>query len=122
MVTMTNKNKTQKESGRDLSCAINLSASYYYKDWQSCVIIDVSSIGATIRTRQILMKGDTITLRIVHGDWTASVNMTVTYQSGPKIWLSFMEYNTDERAFFLELVNKVLYEKVRDRVKNLSSQ
>lgn len=101
----------------DFRYSVNLAAAYYYSDWQACEIVDVSGTGATIRTRQILMGRDKVVLQFTHGDKSASINANVLHQSGMKAHLRFDGAGSEEKTRFLDLINRVLYQRSRDRAK-----
>ena len=117
MVVMSNGKRTPQTTWKDFRYAVNLSARYFFNDWQPCEIIDVSILGASIRTKQILMGRDVVVLQITQGDRTVSVKTMVLHQSGMKVYLAFEDQDVDDIVFFLELINKSLYEKARERAK-----
>jgi len=114
MVAMSNR---AGENGGGFRYAVNLAASYCHIDWQSCEILDVSGSGATIRTRQILMGRDNVVLRLTHGSQSASVKTKVLHQSGMRAHLMFDSAGSDDKNQFMELLNKALFEKSREKRK-----
>lgn len=117
MVVMSSRTRSPWAKDEEFRYTVNLSASYYYSNWQSCEIVDVSRTGATIRTRQILMGHDKVVLQITHGNKSATVDTNVLHQSGMKAHLVFDRAGSEERTRFLDLLNSALYERSKARAK-----
>jgi hypothetical protein len=103
MVAMRDRSGGNQGKGEGFRYAVNLPASYRHFDWQNCEILDVSGLGAVIRTRQILMGRDKVVLRLTHGSQSASVRTKVLHQAGMSAHLVFDSVGSDDKNRFLEL-------------------
>lgn len=119
MVVMSSRTVGQRGSGEGFRYAVNLAASYYHIDWQNCEILDVSGLGATIRTRQILLGRDKVVLQLRHGNQSASVKTQVLHQAGMKAHLVFESVGSEDKGRFLDLLNRALYERSKEKRKKL---
>ncbi len=98
--------------------SVGLDAGYMiYNEWCACEIIDISSRGAALKTRQVFLPGDTLKLRLSFENRTVLVDARVAYQSGQKAGIAFSERDLDGIEAFLSLVDDVLVYKARIEVK-----
>jgi hypothetical protein len=107
------------DARRAFRFSVGLAAGYnIYNDWYECEIIDVSSRGAALKTRQVFMRGDTLRLRIAFEKRSALIDAQVAWQSGCQAGIVFSELDRDCVESFLTLLDDILVHKARVEVKD----
>jgi hypothetical protein len=116
MTVAANHKPDARQTGR---FSLVLPASYLiYNDWCECELLNVSSGGASVRARQVFLRGDKVRLRIAFEGEEAFIDARVAYSSGMKAGLSFVQHDRDAIEAFLSLVDDVLVHKARVEVKD----
>ena len=108
MTSAADQRTARRDDRRAFRFSAGLTAAYMlYDEWNDCEIIDLSSGGAAVETRQALMRNDALRLKVAHDGITAFLDARVAYSTGRRTGLVFDQSDRDGRARF----------EVRERIK-----
>ena len=118
MKSAADQRAAKRDDRRAFRFSAGLAAAYrMYDNWYDCEMLDVSSGGAAIETKQALLRNDAVRLKVTCDGRTAFLDARVAYSVGTRTGLVFEQRDRDGIEGFLTIVDDILEEKARIEVR-----